>query len=242
VAISFTGESRLLSKIYDLVYRLLKALYRKPHIQGFENIRPGFPAVYVANHQNSYGPIILMTRLPFLVYPWVTYEITDRDLCPIYVEKDFIYKELRLKPPLSLLLATIIGRICVSLMQYLEAIPVYRHNRNVSESLRRSVIYLEEGRNLLLFPEIPELPLNEHICMFDNGFVRIAKQYAENNGGTVLFYPVAVNRVRRYINIGKPVQLSTNAEFHMEKRRIARELRERICDMLENAQQDKFAG
>ncbi len=233
MAILFTGESRLLAKIYDLIYRLLKALYKKPTIRGCNNIHPGSPSVFVANHQDSYGPIILTTHLPFTVYPWVTHEITDKQLCPVYVEKDFIYKELRLKPPLSVLLSTLIGRICVSLMDYLDAIPVFKHDRKAVTSLLRSVEYLEAGRVVLLFPEIADMRRNEKICIFDNGFVRIARLYAERNQEKVFFYPVAVDKSRRQVTIGQAVSLTCGAEFHLEKRRIALELEEQICEMID---------
>ena len=174
-----------------------------------------------------------MTHLPFTVYPWVTHEIMDKQLCPAYVEKDFIYKELRLKPPLSVLLSTLIGRICVSLMRYLEAIPVYKHDRKGVETLRTSVKYLEADRDLLLFPEIPNMWRNEKICAFDNGFVRIARLYENRNGKKVLFYPIAVDKHRRRVTIGKPVSLACDAGFHVEKRRIALELENRICEMID---------
>ena len=233
MAILFTGNSRIISKFYNIIYRLLKILYRKPEIHGCEHYRHGSPSVFIANHQDSYGPIILATHLPFTVYPWVTHEITDSHLCPGYVEKDFIQKELLLKPPLSLLLSTVIGRICVSLMRYLGAIPVYKHDRKVTESLQLSVKYLEAGKSILLFPEIPDMWRNDKICMFDNGFVRIARLYAEKNDKKVLFYPVAVEKRRKQISIGKPMSLALGAGFHIEKRRIALELERRICEMLD---------
>ena len=236
MAISFTGKSRILAKFYDLIYRLLKILYRKPKICGYKKLRPRSPRVFIANHQDSYGPIILMTHLPFTVYPWVTHEIVDGRLCPAYVEKDFLYKEIRLKSPLSILLSTVIGKICVSLMRYLEAIPVYKHDRKGVESLRLSAKYLEAGRDLLLFPEISNTWRNEKICAFDNGFVRIARLYAERNEKKVLFYPVAVDKGRRRVTIGEPISLSDGCGFHADKRRIALDLETRIYEMLDHEQ------
>ena len=174
----------------------------------------------------------VMSFLPFQLYPWVTHEVTDRWKCADYIEDEFFRKELHLKPPVSTALAVIVARICVTLMKYLQAIPVYKRSRRINSSLSMSSAYLSDGMNLLVFPEVSDWELNDLICKFDTGFVHIAKLHFERKHEVVKFYPVAVNRATRMIRFGDPLSVDPGRSFVREKRRIVKELEDRICEML----------
>ncbi len=189
------------------------------------------PIIFVANHEQSYGPVTAMASLPKPVVPWVTHEITDRKLCPAYIEDDFVRPEVRVNPPLSTLIARLIGRLCVGIMHDLRAIPVYKHSKRIAETIRASVRYLEQGRRLLIFPEIANLPFNEIICQFDTGFVGIAKALFEKTRKIVTFLPVAVNRKLKYLKLGDPIRFNPFGSYHAERARIRELLMERICEM-----------
>ena len=232
MAILFTGKRRLLIRLFTIIYRIVRVLYPKPKIQGLRKISRNAPAVFVANHLGSYGPVTVMPYLPFPLYPWVTHEITDLRQCAEYIERDFIYPELRLKPPLSTALSKFIGWICVALMRYMQAIPVYKGSRKVAKSLDMSICYLLDGRDILIFPEIPNQELNSIIRKFDTGFINIAKEMFREYNIFVQFYPVAVNRDRREIKLGNSIEYDPSNNFSEEKQRIVQELEERICEMV----------
>lgn len=146
MAISFTGKRRFLIRLFTTIYRIVRIVFPKPKIHGLGKIKRNDPAVFVANHLGSYGPVTIMSHLPFQLYPWVTHEIMDMKYCAAYIERDFVYPELRLKPPLSTVLSKGIGWICVALMRYIQAIPVYKGCRKISNSLTMSIGYLLNGQ------------------------------------------------------------------------------------------------
>ena len=215
---------------YDFVYRTVRVLLVRSLEGRFES-GEGTPIVFVANHEHAYGPVSTMASLPKPVVPWVTHQITDRTLCPAYIEDDFVRPEVRLAPPLSSLIARVIGVFCVGIMKDLKAIPVYKHSRMIAETIRASVRYLEQGRRLLVFPEIANLPFNEIICQFDTGFVGVARALFQKTRQVASFLPVAVHRRLRSLRIGEPVRFDPTLPYHTERTRINELLMERICEM-----------
>jgi len=140
-------------RLYSYLYKAVKIFFMRSRIVSPRLIQ-GTPAIFIANHEGSYGPVTAMASLPQPVYPWVAHEITDLALCPKYIENDFVRPEVHLRPPLSVLFSRIIGRICVALMRDLHAVPVYKNSRKIAETIAMSVRLLEQGKRLLIFPEI----------------------------------------------------------------------------------------
>lgn len=215
---------------YDFVYKAVRA-YLVRSLQIPRTLAGDAPIIFIANHEQSYGPVTAMASLPKPLIPWVTYQITDRRLCPAYIEDDFVKPEVRVTPPVSTLLSGLIGRICVGIMHDLMAIPVYKHSRRIAETIRASVRYLEQGRRLLIFPEIPDLPFNDIISEFDTGFIAIARAFFEKTKEVVNFLPVAINRQLRTLRLGTPVEFDPTRSYHAERSRIREALMNRICEM-----------
>lgn len=232
MAISFIGRRRSVQGLLKLIYRLLRALWPKPQVRGLHLVTNHSPSIFVANHLGAYGPVTIMSFLPFQLYPWVTHEVTQAETCADYIEKEFFQKELHLRPPLSSALAGLISGLCVTLMRYLQVIPVYKRSRRIYGSLSMSSAYLSQGRNLLVFPEVSDWELNDLICRFDSGFVNIAKTHFEDRDKIVKFYPIAVDRNARTLRFGESIPFDPSSSFATEKRRIVRELQNRICEML----------
>jgi len=217
-------------RLYAYLFNSIKVFFMRKRIVS-ARLPEGTPTIFIANHQGSYGPVTAMASLPQPVYPWVTHEITDLALCPKYIENDFVKPEVHLRPPVSSLLSRLIGRICVALMTDLHAIPVYKNSRRIAETIAMSVRLLEQGKRILIFPEIPNRIINEIVNEFDTGFINIARLFFERTARIVSFFPVAVNRGRMALHLGAPVRFNPLAPFRQEKVRIKRELVERICEM-----------
>lgn len=227
----------VLSWIYDSFSTVVRAFYIRTRIVP-SNLLDEDPTIYVANHMGSYGPVTAMSSLPQPVYPWVAHQIIDSSLCPSYIEHDFVRAEMHLGPPLSVLISGMIGRICVALMRDLHAIPVYRDSRRVLETLRISVRLLEQGKRLLIFPEIPNRIVNEIVNEFDTGFINVARLFFERSARVVSFLPIAIHRGRLALRVGAPIRFNPGIPFRLEKLRIKRELVERICEMYRDLELD----
>jgi 1-acyl-sn-glycerol-3-phosphate acyltransferase len=213
------------------LYKVFRLLLFKIHVHGAKRVRGREPFVLVSNHAGSFGPISIITSFPYKLYPWVDHEVTDPRTAAKRIQAEFLEAELHLKAPLSVYLGKVIGRVCVALMKGIDAIPVYGHSKAISLTVDRSLRLLGEGKNILVFPENPRKPVNEAFCDFYTGFLHLAKKYFQQTRKALSFFPVAVNRKKRSIVIGEPLQYDTDAPFPVEKARLKKELERRIYTM-----------
>jgi 1-acyl-sn-glycerol-3-phosphate acyltransferase len=196
-------------------------ILKKPEITYETDDIPDCNSVLIANHEDSWGPIAMICFYPQKLYPWVTSSLVARKECQEHIENDFILKELKLKPPLSKILACVIELICLPLMKFLEVIPVFRDSLKIRTTIRKSIDLLAENKLLLIFPENNELSNSEKkIDPFYSGFVNLALSYYRLKKISVKFFPVAVNKAKKFIRIGEPVFIDFSKSFREEKKRI----------------------
>jgi 1-acyl-sn-glycerol-3-phosphate acyltransferase len=227
------------SVIWTLVAKIIKVFYVKAHIEGLQKVLDRSNVVVVANHLGSFGPLALMSSLTHKLYPWVVQEVTNLKDCAAYIRQDFVEKELKLRSFVSLELARIIGRICVRLMNYLMAIPVYRKSREIFKTFEISLTYLKSKRPLLVFPENDESKKQDDLCMIDTGFIRMARWLYDTTQKVLTFYPVAVNKKARAIRVGDPIRFNPDAPFGEERMRIKEYLEQSISGMYQDLEQEK---
>lgn len=206
--------------LFRFLLAFVRVFWRRPAIHGIEYLDLTRPAVLVANHLGSFGPIVLNAHLPLRLYPWVTHEVTDRRLCAGHLRTAFVEPELRLKPPLSGLVSKVIAGICVAVMEYIGAIPVYRQNRKIIETVDASVRALASGKHLLIFPEMHNAIGDRTVNNLDTGFLNIARALYRERGLVLRFYPVCVKKDTNAIRIGRPIAYDPALPFAREKRRI----------------------
>jgi 1-acyl-sn-glycerol-3-phosphate acyltransferase len=216
---------RLLCKLFQ---RLVLKLRLRGWGGAFRALASREPLIVVSNHLGSYGPLSIISSLPLRVYPWVAHEVTELGNVARRLQKEFTELELKLRPPASVWLARLIGRICVFLMRDLQAIPVYASSRRIRDTLQRSLELLLKGRNILVFPEDKERPINEVLGDFSTGFLAMARLYYQKTRKAIRFLPVAVNHKVKGIRIGKPIRFDAGLPYPQEKRRLKRELEDSI--------------
>lgn len=218
--------------IAKVIYKISRYLLFRIRVRGRTNIPSGFrrvpvkgtdgrdPMIVVSNHAGTFGPISLITSFPSKIYPWVNHEVTDLRTVARRVQAEFLEAELHLKPPLSSYLGRVIGRVCVALMKGIHAIPVYDRSKRIKSTVEQTLRLLEQGKNILVFPENSLKPINDALCEFCTGFLHVAKLYFEKTKRAVSFLPVAVNRKVKSILIGKPIRFDATVPFPEEKTRL----------------------
>jgi hypothetical protein len=220
---------------YHIIITLVRAFVKKPRIVGIENYNEKIPSVFVSNHLGSFGPVVMKAFFPVDLVPWVTYEIMDNNECPEYLRNDFVEKELKLKPPLSIVMSNMLSKITVSLMKYIKAIPVHKSGKKILTALYDSLHRLENGHAIVVFPEIPEAVSRDGINEFYTGFINIAKYYYNNNSTNIAFYPVCIHKKNNAISIANPIMFDHENIFSNEKARIISLLKGSIQNMLRDS-------
>lgn len=210
---------------------ILKLIYRRPAVNGLDHVVQTEPAVFISNHLDTYGPVILELYFPLPFRPWVHANLVSPELCREHLDMNFSRKILKLKPPLSSWLAATIAPICIGIMKAVDAIPVYRGQMKVRDTLNISVDSLIKGENIVIFPENPTQKYSEFLDDFHRGFVHLARQYSKKSGKQLRFYPVYVNKVARMIEIGQSVIFDSTKNFHLERDHIVHYLRDSINEI-----------
>ncbi|WP_274893213.1 hypothetical protein [Thermoanaerobacterium sp. R66] len=210
---------------------IVRFFIKRPEIYCDENLNNIYSSIFVSNHVGFFAPFIINLYVDMKFIPWVIHDITDKKLCRKYINSDFTEPQLKLKPPLSYIVSSIIDPICISIMDYLNAIPVYKGSQKISETILLTLDRLKEGHNILIFPEDRNKKYNDVIDKFNTGFINVAKMYYKEYGGLISFYPVCVNKSQNRIFIGKKIVYDPNISYKSEKERIANYLMESISKM-----------
>ncbi len=222
----------------NLVYRLFatgfQAFIWKGALLGKDNLPEQGPAVFVANHLESLGPIAVVSSMPYPLYPWVVSNMLDAEHAPEYLRWDFVERQSHFEMPQSLWIAKAISKISVPLLNWIECIPVFSTPDNFQITFDRSVDLLARGNFLLIFPEDPTSPKDTLSGMspFKKGFVRLGEYYYQRTARPLHFYPLAVHAAHRTVQVGIPVMYNPFTPPSRERLRIKRKLEQMIRDML----------
>jgi len=204
----------------NLLYRAIRLL-RFPFAYrciGMENVEGNGSAIYVANHLDSVGPVEVVLSVPVRFHPWVIAEMTDPKRAPRYLYDDFIGPICGHDERLGLPISAILSRLTVGLLRGLDCIPVDRNRRRYMGAFRRSLTLLEAGKNLLVFPEDPNGPIDPATRMrpFMAGFLLLCTKHARLTDRQLPLYPVAVHRERRVVAIGAALRASSGGHWRAD--------------------------
>ena len=138
------------------------------------------PLVFLGNHAEIYGPIASALCFPVPVRFWVISHMMFRkqDVRKYLYENTFSKKTF-LPVFVRKLLAHILGWLSVNIMSSLRAIAVYRDSpMKLRQTLRESVEALQDGDNLMIFPEHPEGKyVKNGISELSPGFLMLAEAW-----------------------------------------------------------------
>jgi len=175
--------------LFHFLKTVLKLFYRKPEWEECNDVRHS-PAIYVTNHNLSYGPVIFFLYAPFTAHPWVIAPVTQIKECRSYIRKDFIEKELGIYGFTGKMLAFAISFICVWIMRRVHAVPVYSSSRKICITMQKSLEELLAGNHLVIFIERRE----DQNYAPDTGFLELMDSYYRATGNCLPVYILKISR------------------------------------------------
>jgi len=180
------------------------------------------PAVLVANHLETSGPIACCSTLPMRLYPWAVADMVDEARAAAWLQWDFVERTLRLKPPASGIVAQKLAHLTVPLLRSLGCIPVYKGEyERMAETLSLSMDVLRHDRFLLVFAEDNLMPADPvtHMRPFQRTFARLGEMYYAETGKRLHFYPVAVHP-SGFVKVGEPTAYDMLNPVGKERHRL----------------------
>lgn len=207
--------------VYRLVVSLMDLFLWGGELVGEENLPEEGPAVFVANHMGSRGPIGVFCSLPMRLYPWTKLETIDKDLAPRQVRMDLVERDMKIGPPLSEWIARAICMISVPFLHSLGCIPVYRTRRELESTFRQSLDLLQQGKFVVVTPEDPDAEPDPATGLrpFKKGFLMLGELYARETGKNLQFYPLTVHEAGR-VFVGQPVTYNPLNDAKSERFRL----------------------
>jgi len=213
--------------VFASIRKVVSRLFPRMTVEGYSpDLRHG--TIFVSNHLNSFGPMAMMLRFPAEPRPWVLSDVMERGSCSRYIEVDFVRKELGIGRPLSRAISLAIELICVPLMRYVGAIPVYRRNRKVARTFAATRVCLDAGESVVIFPELMGTAYNDVLNRLDNGFVEVLRQAWLAEGRLFRIVPVYVDKARRRLRVGAEISYDPERPFKSERLRIEHLLEEEM--------------
>ena len=214
--------------LYRLIKWLVQQFYPSIELVGMENL-PREPVIVVANHAQMNGPIACELYFPQPRYTWCAGQMMQLKEVSEYAFQDFWSQ----KPPycrwLYRLLSYIIAPFSVCVFNNADTIGVY-HDTRILSTFKKTVQKLQEGGNVVIFPEKDE-SYNHIICQFQDRFIDVAKLYYKRTGKELAFVPMYIAPALKKMYLGKPVRFCADLPMEQERERICRYLMDQISEI-----------
>ena len=216
--------------LYPPIKALVKLVTPKFQVEGLENL-PQEPCLVVGNHSQIYGPVACELYFPGKRYTWCAGQMMNLREVPGYAYQDFWSKKSRWSRPFYKLLSYMMAPLSVCIFENANTIGVYRDGRIIS-TFKNTVKRLEEGANVVIFPEHDE-PYNHILSRFQDKFVDIARLYYKKTGKELAFVPMYIAPNLGKMCLGEPARFCAHEDMDLQRQRICRELMEKITDLAE---------
>ncbi len=193
-------------------------------INGMENVLNGGPAIYAGNHLASEGPIAVILSMPVRFYTWTRAEMMDLQRASQYLYDDFVHPVWYLNGRFGRAVSFLVSHVTVALLTGLGSISIDRDRGGFAEPFRRSLDLLTHGKNLLVFPEDPDGPLDPKFQMqpFLTGYTWLCHLYFKETGLQLPVYPMAAFPLKRMVRIGKPLYFGSDGDPRLQMRVFGR--------------------
>lgn len=220
-------EFIILSIIFGVIFILIQ-----PFIwcftKGKKNVRKDDEArVFVANHYEIYGPVVVFLRFPFKFRPWVIDKMCD----PKSIEEQMsigFYNNYKWLPKwFKVVLVKTAKRLILFAIRFARPIPVSRVNPRANiKTMQTSVDTLNKKNSIFIFPE--KNAVKEGVGEFMSGFEHLGKYYYQKTGKKISFYPVFISKKKSTMYIEKPIIYNPDNDPNTEKEIIVNGLHDAI--------------
>ncbi len=219
-------------KISAILYRILRFFVRlfSPRftVEGREKL-PDEPVILVANHAQMYGPIACELYEPRPRETWCTGEMLELKEVPAYAFQDFWSYKPKYQRWFYKILSYLIAPLSVLVFNNARTIPVYHDTRLVS-TFRRTMRALDDGRDVVIFPEHDQ-DNNNIICDFQDRFIDVARMYYRRTGKALCFVPMYIAPKLKKMILGEPIRFDPERPIRTERTRICQGLMTAITDI-----------
>ena len=221
----FNAKNKKRGLFFRFCAKIVSWFYRGSEFIGLENL-PDEPCVIAGNHAKLHGPVMGQLYLPFKKLMWCDGPMMYRKEFPKYAHSNFFNgKPTRFQRFIAKFLAPLV----TYLMRNADALPVYRDMR-VVKTYKYSVEAMNEGYNIVIFPECPEKN-NEIVNKLNEYFVDVARFYYKQTGKELLFVPMYYSVELRKVLFAKPIKFDASSPIDEQRKKICSYIMDEITGL-----------
>lgn len=223
----FTTNSSINKGILFRVLRLMSRCFVKRKVIISQEVFDK-ECILVGHHQNFYAPVSAFIWLPDTVSIWtISHLFTFKECYQKYYNYTFREK-INLPKIISAILAFCCGVFIPAFLRSAKAIPVYRDSRDIINTFTISMKHLEQGKQILIFPDISYDSKDENTGDIYNGFLHLEKMYHSKQKEHLNFVPINFDKKSKSIVAKSSVCFLKNLPFREERIHVANEIRNRL--------------
>lgn len=185
--------------------------------------------VYCVNHAGANGPSLMTLHFEAPHRTWIISYVLNKKQNVKFIFNDFMCGPGRKNQGGWKFLAKITAKFLLPLLYLARPIPVF-HDRRVMDTLKDSVEALQNGDNIVLFPERPQ-KFSEFVFEIYDGFADLGRSYYNATGKKLKFYPTYVENKSHKIMIAKPIEYDPTVNPKAERKAISEYVRDGIDRM-----------
>lgn len=216
--------------LFKIIRKILITFYPKMTVENKE-LLPHEPCIIVANHAQMHGPLSCEFYPPRESATWCAAQMMRVRDVPNYAYKDFWWVKPALSKPFYKLLSYIIAPVSAVIFSNANTVPVW-HDKRVISTFKQTVKLLNEGKDIIIFPEKNHVE-NNILCTFQENFTDVAKLYYKRTGKKLCFVPMYIAPRLHKMCLGKPIEYNPENESAFERKRLCQYLKEEITNIAE---------
>lgn len=218
-----------------IFYRIAIPLVRLfiPRLQvSWDEPWDGEPCVFVANHERAVGPLEMAVNFPLRdnSHIWIYAAPLSRETTPAYVRQDHWWNENgRLAPLWNAIVPPLVSLILPPILRSVPHVPVY-HDGRAATTMKDSLRLLQDGKNLVIFPEIPT-GFGEHDTeKINEGWLMILPMYAKRAGKDLKIRPVRLDLKAKKMVVRTPISVDPEKSIRDQTPELTRQILHGLFD------------
>lgn len=217
-------------RVYKVIkWIMCRTFFKKMQVErSFPDEGPE-PVLYIANHSGAFGPISMVCFFDRRARPWVISDVCYMRTFPAFARMDFFHPKNPFSKAFFWLASYILAPLGSWIFTNVEAIPAH-FDRNVVQSIEKSIDTLEENISVLIFPEKRQY-FSPYVEEFQDGFAYVANRYYKKTGKCLKIVPVYCCHADGLIHVGQATAYDPKNPFATEKTRLAEYARDEIDRM-----------
>ena len=184
----------------------------------------GEPAVFICNHERAYGPLEMAANFPLREqsHIWIYAAPLDRKTTPEYVRGDHWWDENgKLAPLWNAVIPPVVALLLPPILRSVPYVPVY-HDGRAATTMKESLRLLQDGRNLVIFPEIPTGFEQHDEEKINEGWLMLLPMYQKRTGKNLKIWPVHLDLKGKRMHVSAPFSMNPDIPYRDQVPELSR--------------------